>query len=76
MEMMNILGVKTEKELNREIKKLRAELTAMYVEDKMKRDALREETVKLSQELDIPIVVEQRRLLEKYRESKMLKETI
>jgi hypothetical protein len=51
------------------ISKLKNELTLKYMEDKLAGKGLSEETIMLSQKLDIPIAEEQRRLLNKHKDN-------
>lgn len=50
-----------------EINKLRAELEERFLKEKLYCENVSEKTVQYSQELDIPIVKEQRRRLEEFK---------
>lgn len=64
---MNSLQLKNIEEIN----KLRAKLEERFLKEKICQNMVSEETIRKSQELDIPIVEEQRRLLEEFKKNRL-----
>ena len=58
-----------------EINNLRKVLEQMFLQEKIYDDKVSEDTVKLSQLLDIPIVEEQKRRLEEFNKSRIIANT-
>lgn len=63
---MNSLQLKNIEEIN----KLRAKLEERFLNEKIYQNMVSEETVRKSQELDISIVEEQRRLFEEFKRNR------